>query len=65
MIKTTKTIINNSSVVVEYNYDSTYEEFYPTAVIYKDVDVLPVLSDSQFEELKELVNEKGDVYEDI
>lgn len=60
-----KTTLNGHPVLVEYIRDEKWEEFVPTEVYYNDVDVLPVLHDSQFEELKAEVSIKGYDNEDI
>lgn len=59
------TTLNGQAVIVVYTFDETFEDYEVLEVWFNGVDIIKILSDSQYEELKNEAAQKGVLNEDI
>lgn len=59
------TTLNGQEVMVVYTFDEIFEDYQTLEVWFNGVDVIEILSDSQYEELNNEAAQKGVFNEDI
>ena len=59
------TTLNGQSVMVVYTFDEIFEEYEVLEVWFNGVDVIKIIDDNQYEELKNEAAQKGVFNEDI
>lgn len=59
------TTLNGQAVNVVYTFDEIFEDYEVLEVWFNGVDIIKILDDSQYEELKDEAAQKGVFNEDI
>lgn len=59
------TTLNGQSVMVVYTFDEIFEDYEVLEVWFNGVDVIKIIDDNQYEELKNEAAQKGVFNEDI